>query len=264
MIRCCAGRGGGRPARNPLPPRPSPSAHFPCGHAPPVQLAQADAAGAEIDGFSMGEGRSAYVRAVGVSGDGARNGTLYLVNDAGVVFGIREEETAERLGLTGEPVPAPWPLLARLPRGPELSVAAASRAGRPESSVPLTRQRRCDLEDWIDYAAAEVTDFLCPASRPGQSPSRGVYGSGSYRRVWQEAALCSGFKTRAWRKLRAQVICETHLLAATPGCVRITTNGRPRHPTLTTTRPNDGPLKPEWRLRTLQRKSRQQENHHTA
>ncbi|KUH95610.1 type VII secretion protein EccB [Mycobacterium sp. IS-3022] len=98
------------------------------GTAPPVQLAQADAAGAGIDGFSMGGGRSAYVRAVGVTGDGARNGTLYLVSDAGVVFGIRDGETAERLGLTGEPVPAPWALLARLPRGPELSVAAASVA----------------------------------------------------------------------------------------------------------------------------------------
>lgn len=98
------------------------------GAPPPVQLAQADAAGAGIDGFWMAAGRSAYVRAVGVSGDGARNGTLFLVNDTGVVFGIRDEETAKRLGLTGEPVPAPWPVLARLPRGPELGVAAASVA----------------------------------------------------------------------------------------------------------------------------------------
>ncbi len=93
-----------------------------------VLLAQADDEGAAIDGFAMSGGRSAYVRAVGVSGDGARTGTLFLVNDAGVVFGIRDEETAKRLGLTGDPVPAPWPLLARLPRGPELSVEAASVA----------------------------------------------------------------------------------------------------------------------------------------
>ncbi|MGE2718218.1 type VII secretion protein EccB [Mycolicibacterium celeriflavum] len=93
-----------------------------------VRLGQADAAGAGIDGFAMSGGRSAYVRATGVSGDGARNGTLFLVNDAGVVFGIRDEESAGRLGLTGDPVPAPWPVLARLPRGPELSVEAASVA----------------------------------------------------------------------------------------------------------------------------------------
>lgn len=94
----------------------------------PVALAQADAAAGGIDNFAMSKGRSAYVRAAGVSGDGARNGTLFLVNDAGVVFGIRDEETAERLGLTADPVPAPWPVLARLPRGPELSVQAASVA----------------------------------------------------------------------------------------------------------------------------------------
>ncbi|RAV17162.1 type VII secretion protein EccB [Mycolicibacterium sp. GF69] len=98
------------------------------GVGTPVALAQADAAAGGIDNFAMSRGRSAYVRAAGVSGDGARNGTLFLVNEAGVVFGIRDEETAERLGLTGDPVPAPWPLLARLPRGSELSVAAASVA----------------------------------------------------------------------------------------------------------------------------------------
>jgi len=32
----------------------------------------------------------------------------------------------EHLGLAGAPVPAPWPILARLPRGPELSKDAAS------------------------------------------------------------------------------------------------------------------------------------------
>ena len=93
-----------------------------------ASLAQADAAAAGIDRFAMSGGRSAYVRAAGVSGDGARNGSLFLVNDAGVVFGVRDEDTAERLGLTGDPVPAPWPLLARLPRGPELSIQAASIA----------------------------------------------------------------------------------------------------------------------------------------
>lgn len=93
-----------------------------------VRLAQADAQGPAVDGFAMSGGRSAYVRAVGVTGDGARTGTLFLVNDAGVVFGVRDEQTAERLGLTGDPVPAPWPLLARLPHGPELSVEAASVA----------------------------------------------------------------------------------------------------------------------------------------
>lgn len=93
-----------------------------------VRLAQADAVGAGIDAFAMRGGRSAYVRATGVIGSGSRNGALFLVNDAGVAFGIRDEETAKRLGLTGDAQPAPWALLARLPRGPELSVESASVA----------------------------------------------------------------------------------------------------------------------------------------
>ena len=48
-------------------------------------------------------------------------GPLYLVTDSGVLFGIRDEDTAKLLGLQGDPVAAPWPVLSRLPRGPELS-----------------------------------------------------------------------------------------------------------------------------------------------
>ncbi len=90
-----------------------------------VQLAQDDGAGPGVDGFVMPAGRCAFVRATGLSGEGAATGALYLVDDSGVVFGIRDEEAAGRLGLSG-PVPAPWPLLARLPRGPELSIEGAS------------------------------------------------------------------------------------------------------------------------------------------
>jgi type VII secretion protein EccB len=108
--------------------RSASSAVFAVGSVPAgdrLILAQADAAGPQIDAVVVPDGRSAYVRAAGVSGDGARSGPLYLVSDAGVVFGIHDEEAGKRLGL-GAPVPAPWPLLARLPRGPLLSVAAAS------------------------------------------------------------------------------------------------------------------------------------------
>ena len=49
-----------------------------------------------------------------------------MVTEAGVVFGLRNEDTAKQLGLPGSPVPAPWPVLVRLPRGPELSKEAAS------------------------------------------------------------------------------------------------------------------------------------------
>jgi type VII secretion protein EccB len=90
-----------------------------------VALAQADDAGASVDSFAMQPGRSAFVRATSVSGEGAATGTLYFVNDSGVVFGIRDADAAQRLGLAN-PVSAPWTLLAQLPRGPELSVQSAS------------------------------------------------------------------------------------------------------------------------------------------
>ena len=89
-----------------------------------MTLAQADGDGPNIDSFSMPRGRSAYVRSVGVGG--GSTGALYFINDAGVVFGLRDEDTAQHLGLTGPPTPAPWPVLARLPRGPALSKDAAS------------------------------------------------------------------------------------------------------------------------------------------
>jgi type VII secretion protein EccB len=91
-----------------------------------VELAQADGPGAGIDNVSLPPGRSGYVRAAGVTGEGAATGALYLVNDAGVAFGVHDEDAAKRLGLLNPAVPAPWPVLARLPRGPELSVQGAS------------------------------------------------------------------------------------------------------------------------------------------
>ena len=90
-----------------------------------VQLAQGDDAGPRVDSFAVPPGRSAFVRAASVSGEGAATGALFFVNDSGVLFGIRDTDAATRLGLTN-PVPAPWALLAQLPRGPELSVEAAS------------------------------------------------------------------------------------------------------------------------------------------
>lgn len=90
-----------------------------------VALAQADDAGGNVDSFAMRPGRSAFVRAASVSGEGAATGALYFVNDSGVMFGIRDADAAQRLGLAN-PGSAPWTLLAQLPRGPELSVQRAS------------------------------------------------------------------------------------------------------------------------------------------
>jgi hypothetical protein len=91
-----------------------------------VTLAQSDGDGPNIDAFSIPRGRSAYVRSIGIDGKGTGAGALYFVSQAGVVFGLRSEDTAKHLGLPDTAVPAPWPVLMRLPRGPELSTQAAS------------------------------------------------------------------------------------------------------------------------------------------
>ena len=93
-----------------------------------MTLAQSDRGGPNVDSVSVPHGRSAYVRSTGITGDRGAAGALYFIDDSGVVFGLRDEDTAKHLGLIGTPVPAPWPVLARLPRGPELSKDAASVA----------------------------------------------------------------------------------------------------------------------------------------
>jgi type VII secretion protein EccB len=91
----------------------------------PVNLAQADGDGPDVDSVYIPLGRSAYVRATDAAAGGG-TGALYVITDSGVVFGVHDDDAARRLGLSVAPVPGPWPVLARLPRGPELSVQAAS------------------------------------------------------------------------------------------------------------------------------------------
>lgn len=107
------------------PPRPGP-AEF-------TELAQADGDGPNVDAVAMPPGASAYVRSARVAGDDGTTGPRFLVADGGVVFGVPDDEAAGYLGLTAAPNAAPWPVLAHLPMGPELSVGAASvlRDGLP-------------------------------------------------------------------------------------------------------------------------------------
>ncbi len=87
----------------------------------PIELAQADGDGPNIDSVVLPSGRSAYVRAAALTGGGGDAGPLYLVTDGGVLFGLHDENAAKLLGVQGAPVAAPWPVLSLLPRGPELS-----------------------------------------------------------------------------------------------------------------------------------------------
>ncbi|GBE66910.1 type VII secretion protein EccB [Mycobacterium sp. MFM001] len=97
---------------------------FPAGQQP-VALSQGDGAGPAVDAVAVPPGRSAYVRATGLSGDNPEAGTRQLVTDTGVRFAIRDDDAARALGLPQTAIPAPWPVLATLPAGPELSRARA-------------------------------------------------------------------------------------------------------------------------------------------
>jgi type VII secretion protein EccB len=88
----------------------------------PVTLSQADGHGPALDAVYLPPARSAYVR-----GDG-RAGARYLVTDTGVRFVINDDDAAHDLRLPAAAIPAPWPMLAALPSGPELSRQNASVA----------------------------------------------------------------------------------------------------------------------------------------
>ncbi len=90
-----------------------------------ASLARADGGGPNVDAVAVPAGRSIDVRAASIAGDDGATGPRYLVSDLGVRYGIHDDEAATHLGLTGPPAPAPWPVLAALPRGPELSADAA-------------------------------------------------------------------------------------------------------------------------------------------
>lgn len=94
----------------------------------PVRLVQADGRGPAVDAFAISPGRSAYVASQSQNGTAARVDTRYLVTDTGVRFAIHDDEAAHLLGLPAAAAPAPWPVLAALPCGPELSREKASVA----------------------------------------------------------------------------------------------------------------------------------------
>ncbi len=107
----------------------------------PVRLVQADLEGLALDAVHLPPGRSAYVRATGLTGDQSGAGSRYLITDSGVRFGIHDDATARDLGLPARPVTAPWPVLAALPEGPELSRANASIARDTVATGPRETAR---------------------------------------------------------------------------------------------------------------------------
>lgn len=93
-----------------------------------VSLAQADGRGPAVDAVRIPPGRTAYAVGQVLGGSGPAYGTRYLVTDTGVRFAIHDDDAARALGLPATAAPAPWPVLAALPGGPELSREQASVA----------------------------------------------------------------------------------------------------------------------------------------
>jgi type VII secretion protein EccB len=98
------------------------------GDEGPAALAQADGMGPAVDAVYLPPGRSAYVRATGLSGGNVRAGTRYFISDNGVRYAVHDDDAAHDLGMPDAMIAAPWPVLAKLPAGPELSRANASVA----------------------------------------------------------------------------------------------------------------------------------------
>ncbi|QLL08396.1 type VII secretion protein EccB [Mycobacterium vicinigordonae] len=91
-----------------------------------VRLAQSDGRGPAVDAVHLAPGRSVYVTAHSLTGGLARVATRFLVTDTGVRFAVHDDEAARALGLPATATSAPWPMLAALPCGPELSREQAS------------------------------------------------------------------------------------------------------------------------------------------
>jgi len=104
--------------------------------ARPVNLASADGSGAALDQVYVAPGTGEHVVLTGIEPDSRRVATPFYISDAGVRYGLGGTETGAILGLP-EPLRAPWPMVALLPAGPELSreAAAVTRDGVTRDGV---------------------------------------------------------------------------------------------------------------------------------
>ena len=134
----------------------------------PVKLSQADGKGPAVDAVYLSPGRSAYVRATGLSGDNPRAGTRYLITDTGVRFAIHDDDAAHDLGLPDTAIPAPWPVLAKLPAGS--GIESGERLGRPDtlagSSSPVDpRRSRAVSAPVVSTTASTPPQIAAPSER---------------------------------------------------------------------------------------------------
>lgn len=90
-----------------------------------VHLVGADGAGPAADLFVMRPGSAAHVRSSHTGGAAQAGGPRFLVDDAGIRYGIPDADTSRTLGLGADTDAAPWEILGLLPAGPALTSADA-------------------------------------------------------------------------------------------------------------------------------------------
>jgi type VII secretion protein EccB len=99
-----------------------------------VRLATTDGNGPGLDSVYLTPGSGEYVQATGIEPASQSTGPLFYISDTGLRYHIKDSPTADALGVVGvkaagqqsaTPQLAPWPVLAQLPSGPELSQEAA-------------------------------------------------------------------------------------------------------------------------------------------
>ncbi|EOM74653.1 type VII secretion protein EccB [Rhodococcus rhodnii] len=96
-----------------------------------VTLAQADGPGDNADAVWVQPGASGFVQSTGISPDSQRVGSVFVLSDTGVRYGLADggasqtggssHPAASALGAPAHPALAPWPVLDLLAPGPVLS-----------------------------------------------------------------------------------------------------------------------------------------------
>jgi type VII secretion protein EccB len=99
---------------------------------PPVRISTPAADGQKIDKFFMPPGRAAFARSA-TSKETFDTGTMVLISDRGVRYGIPDLKTAGALGLD-KPAPAPDAIIRLLPDGASLNTKDVMRS---YDSVPI-------------------------------------------------------------------------------------------------------------------------------
>lgn len=103
---------------------------------PPVALATADGPGPGVDAVAL-PARGLRVRPLAAGSAEQVGFEQAVISGAGVRHGVAGAESADALGLVGEPLPIPASLLRLLPLGPDLSVAGARVAyDSPQTAPP--------------------------------------------------------------------------------------------------------------------------------